>query len=377
MNVAMIGTSRKENEKRVAIHPRHLVRIPERTRQSLFFEKGYGVPFGVSDKEITNWTGNAPVDRRSLMKEFAAIVLPKPVEADFLEMQAGARVWGWIHSVQQSNITDIAIDKKMDLIAWENMYAQSNRDKTHIFYKNNEMAGYCGVQHALQLRGIDGHYGAPRQAMVISFGSVSRGAIYALKGHGIHDIMVLTRRPVNLVSDQIPDVQYRQMILTAGGKVEVKDLYGTITPIMDILVQADVIVNGILQDPNAPLIFTGESDIMRFKKECLLIDISCNQGMGFSFAQTTSMDHPFIKKGNILYYSVDHTPTLLWDSASWEISNSLIPFLPDFVEQADNAVLEAATDMKKGVIFNQAILSFQNRSARYPHKQKNVVKSLA
>ena len=377
MNVAVIGTSRKDHDKRVAIHPQHIAKISEQTRQSLFFETNYGAPFGVTDQEIASWTGHAPVERKSLMKSFKAIIIPKPVEADFMEMQPGTRVWGWIHSVQQSNITDIAIDKKLDLIAWENMYVQSSRDKIHVFYKNNEMAGYCGVQHALQLRGIDGFYGTTRQAIVISFGSVSRGAIYALKGHGIHNITVLTRRPVSLVADQVPDVLYKQLILTAGGSVEVKDHFGATVPIMDELVQADVIVNGILQNPNEPLIFAGENDIRHFKKECLLIDISCDQGMGFSFAQITNMTHPFIKKGNILYYSVDHTPTLLWDSATWEISNSLLPFLSDFIEQADNAVLEAATDIKKGVIINPDIIAFQNRAIRYPHPIKTVIKNLA
>jgi hypothetical protein len=36
------------------------------------------------------------------------------------------------------------------------------------------MAGYCGVQHALQLRGIDGNYGPARKIYVLSLGPVSR-----------------------------------------------------------------------------------------------------------------------------------------------------------------------------------------------------------
>ena len=29
----------------------------------------------------------------------------------------------------------------------------------HVFHINNELAGYCSVKHALQLRGMTGHYG--------------------------------------------------------------------------------------------------------------------------------------------------------------------------------------------------------------------------
>ena len=78
-------------------------------------------------------------------------------------------------------------------------------DKTmHIFYKNNEIAGYAGVNHALSLVGVVGNYGKPRKAVVLSFGSVSRGAVYALQGQGFRDITVYTGRASTGVSDQLP-----------------------------------------------------------------------------------------------------------------------------------------------------------------------------
>ena len=30
----------------------------------------------------------------------------------------------------------------------------------------------------------------------------------------------------------------------------------------------------------------------------------------------------------MLYYAVDHSPSYLWDAATWEISEALLPFLP-------------------------------------------------
>jgi N5-(carboxyethyl)ornithine synthase len=40
MDIAVIGTSKKENEKRVAIHTDHISQIPEKIPKQLFFEKG-------------------------------------------------------------------------------------------------------------------------------------------------------------------------------------------------------------------------------------------------------------------------------------------------------------------------------------------------
>ncbi|MGE5455263.1 MAG: hypothetical protein ACM3O9_08720, partial [Methylocystaceae bacterium] len=117
-----------------------------------------------------------------------------------------------------------------------------------------------------------------------------------------------------------------------------------------------------------PVIFINDNEVFKFTKACLVIDISCALGMGFSFAQPTDFADPIIKIGNINYYAVDNAPTLLWDSASWEISNGILPYLPSIVEQSDNKVLHDATDIKDGKIVNRDILSFQNRSLVYPYK---------
>lgn len=369
MDIAVIGTSKKENEKRVAIHPDHISQIPIEIRRHLFFEKGYGIPFNIKDETICSLTGNRLIEREKLLREFDTILITKPVVEDFEEMKDGSLVWGWLHSVQQSVITQIAIDKKLTLIAWENMYYQGERDVLHIFSKNNEMAGYCGVQHALQLAGIDGNFGPRRKAIVISFGSVSRGAIYSLAGHGFRDITVYTNRPSFLIANKILGVQYKQIIKDDKGTLETVNLNGEKIPLINELATADIIVNGILQNPNDPLIFIDDNDIVKFTKTCLVIDISCSIGMGFSFARPTKFDNPIFKIGNIKYYAVDHTPTLLWDSASWEISNCILPYLPYIVQQSDNKVLNDAIDIKDGRILNRDILSYQNRSMVYPYKQ--------
>ena len=144
---------------------------------------------------------------------------------------------------------------------------------------------------------------------------------------------------------------------------------GTKTPLVSQLSTADIIVNGVLQNPNNPIIFINDNDIDRFKKTCLIIDISCSIGMGFSFAHPTSFSEPIFKIGNIRYYAVDHTPSLLWNSATWEISNCILPYLPYIVEQKDNTVLNGAVDIKDGKIKNKDILLYQNRSHEYPYKQ--------
>ena len=342
MRTGIIGTSCKENEKRVAIHPAHLMRIVPELRGELVFEHGYGLPFGTSNEELRAFTGNELLPREEILKACDAVLIPKPVAADFLAMRDNMTVWGWIHSVQQPEVTQIAIEKKLTLVAFENMNHQTRRGRVHIFQKNNEMAGYCGVQHALTLRGIDGFYGPRRRAVVLSFGSVSRGAIRALQGHGIHDIDVLTRRPPHLVGNQAPGCRFLRFYPGPDGRLMV-DEDGQTTPLIELLTRADVVVNGILQSPSAPVTFVAEDDVAAFPRECLVVDVSCDAGMGFPCARPTSFTEPLIQIGKLLYYSVDHTPSLLWDSASWEISEALLPYLGDFLAGRETPLPQGMT----------------------------------
>ena len=192
----VIGTSKKEDERRLPIHPDHLLRLPLEIRKQLVFERGYGKSFNKGDDEIAPLVGGM-ASRIEILADIGASIIAKPILSDLKELKKGGILWGYPHCVQQGAIVQIAIDRKQTLIAFEDMFAwsPSGLKGRHTFYKNNEMAGYCAILHAMQLKGIDGHYGNQRKAIIFSFGAVSRGAIYALKAHGFRDITVCIQRP--------------------------------------------------------------------------------------------------------------------------------------------------------------------------------------
>jgi alanine dehydrogenase len=290
---------------------------------------------------------------------------------DLAELREGRILWGWPHCVQQQAITQTAIDRRLTLLAFEAMFAW-NQDVRgmHLFYRNNEMAGYCGVLHALGLTGIDGAYGPPLRAVVLSFGSVSRGGIAALRARGIEQITVFTQRPPYLVQEQILGCRYGQM-MRDGDTAAVIDERGVKRPMIDVLAEADVIVNGILQDTDRPLMFFGEGEHRRLKNGALIVDVSCDLKMGFPFARPTSFEAPMFTVDQVSYTAVDHTPTYAWRSASWEISRVIVPYLEKVLSGPDawqaDEVLRRAVEMREGKILNDKILTFQKRDREYPH----------
>ncbi len=371
LTLGVLGSSRKENEHRVPMHPDHFDLIPDPLREAIRFESGYGTPFGVGDDELERRFGGV-MGRRTLMEQSDVVLLAKPMPEDLAEMRENMVLWGWPHCVQQPEITQLAIDRKLTLIAWETMFtwgAGGNREM-HVFERNNEMAGYCGVIHALGLVGKDGFYGPRVRARVISHGSVSRGAIHSLLSRGFSDITVYTQRPPWAVHDKIAGCRYGQMIEDGGRLTAVED-HGKRRPLVESLAEADVIVNGILQNTDRPLMFLREGEENRLRPGALIVDVSCDLGMGFPFARPTSFERPVFEVGPVTYYAVDHTPTYLWRSASWELSRVVVTFLETVMSGPDawggNETIRRAIEIRDGVIQNAKILSFQGRSVNYPH----------
>lgn len=370
----VIGTSRKEDERRIPIHPEHLPRLSESIRRQLIFEEGYGAPFGIDDSKIAAQTGGTAT-RHELLADIGMVTMPKPVLADLQELREGGVLWGWPHFVQQPALTQAAIDRKQTVIAFEDMFVwgPDGQMGRHTFYKNNEMAGYCAVLHALRLRGIDGHYGNQRKAIIFSFGAVSRGAIYALKARGFRDITICIQRPDHEVREEVLGCHYVR--IREGNKGEARMLVvehdGTEQPLVDLIGQTDIIVNGTHQDPDHPIFFVTEDERSCLKPGCLIIDVSCDEGMGFSFAKPTSFKNPMFNVGTVDYYAVDHTPSYLWESASRSISAALIVHLPTVVAGRDswqrNETIRRAVNIDAGVIQKPAIFSFQKREPHYPH----------
>ena len=373
LRLGVLATSRKPDERRLPIHPAHLERIDADLRASMTLERGYGLRFGIPDSDLEPLVALA--DRGQIIADSDVVLLPKPQADDLAGLRDGQTLWGWPHCVQDREITQLAIDKRLTLIAWEamNHWQPDGGYALHVFHKNNELAGYCSVLHGLQLCGSTGDYGRRLSAVVIGFGATARGAVTALNAHGIHDVRVLTNRNIAAVGSPIPSVdihQFEHDPETPGAStVNTPDGPVALAP---FLAANDIVVNCTLQDPNAPLTYLRTSDLATFRPGSLIVDVSVDEGMGFEWARATTFAEPMITVGETTnYYAVDHSPSLLWNSTTWEISEALMPFLRTVMEGPaswrESDTIRRAIEIEEGRVENDAILTFQGRSPEYPH----------
>lgn len=376
LDIGVFGRSRKENEFRLPIHPRHLERIDHGLRAHLYVEEGYGQRFGITEQRLAALVAGIRT-REELIETCDVILHPKPLAAELTELRDGQVLWGWPHCVQDERLTQNAIDRELTLIAWEamNHWQEDGTFGLHVFHKNNELAGYCSVLQAMQLLGLTGDYGRTLRAGVISFGATGRGAVTALNALGIYDVTVMTGRDPAAVASPPHHAHMVQYGPGEDGRLVVTGTSGSL-PMPEALALNDIVVNCVLQDPDDPDMFVMNDELGLFKPGNVIIDVSCDAGMGFEWARPTTFDNPMVTVGErVHYYAVDHSPSHLWDSATWEISEALLPYLPVIMAGPDawttDDTIARAIEIREGVVQNPKILSFQGRSPEYPHPKSS------
>lgn len=376
LSLGVMARSRKPNERRLAIHPRLLGHIPGNYRSRIYLEEGYGQAFGFHDDDLRRMVAGV-VSREELAARCDVVLQPKPTISDLEELGPGQVLWGWPHCVQDSQITQAAINNRLTLIAFESMhYWNSNGSiRQHVFARNNELAGHSAVLHALQLNGITGGFGQPMRAVVIGFGATGRGALGALRGMGVEQVDIVTKRSssdIETRSDKGRVIELHRSGVTQALLVETEKGPQQLS---EVLREYDIIVNCSLQDPMAPLMYLTDGDLPNIQRGTLIVDVSCDTNMGFSWSRPTTFQDPLLLLENgVVYYAVDHTPSYLWAAATWEIGLSLLPFIPLVMSGSasweESETLRRAVEIRDGIVLNSAILAFQGRMLEYPHAKR-------
>lgn len=310
--------SGKENEKRRALLPYDILKI--NNKEKLFFERGYGKVLGISDEEYLR-TGVNLVPREVAYQQeiICNPKAPEPNEKNFL--RKGQTLFGWIHAVQGRAITDFLLQKTMSAIAWENMF----EDGLHSFWRNNEIAGEAAVLHAVS---FCGKQLKDCKVALIGHGNCARGAFRTLSQLGA-DVFVYERKIIHRLRTEL-------------------NCY-------------DIIINAVLWDVFDSHHLIYREDLVKMKPGSMIIDISCDEGMGIETSRATTIENPVYEVDGILHYVVDHTPALLYKTATTAISSVVCRFVDALVEGTENSVLKQATVIADGNILDEKITRFQKR----------------
>lgn len=307
--------STKENEKRRALLPEQISSI--KNKSHLFFERGYGEILGYTDNDYVK-QGAQVLSKDKILKK-NIICDPKVGDADYLlQLRKNQTIFGYIHAVQNKDITDKIVSKSLTAIAWEEMY-DSGR---HIFWRNNELAGEAAIMHAFLLYG---RLPYECKVAIIGRGNIARGAYRILSSLGA-EIVVYDRNMEDLLRKEIADY--------------------------------DVIINCVLWDTRRNDHIIYREDVRRMKKNSMIIDVSCDKAGCIETSIPTTVDKPVYFAKGVLHYVVDHTPTLIFHTASKVFGDVLVRYIDDIIEGniEGNHTIKNAMIIKKGIILDPRII---------------------
>lgn len=319
MNTVGLVISHKENEKRRALVPSDIQYIAH--PEMIFIEEGYGDVLGYTNADYTKHKVHVASREEVLKKDI--ICDPKIGDADYLESLHKQTIFGWIHAVQNRDITNKIIAAKLTSYAWEDMY----EDGRHSFWRNNEIAGEAAVFHAYMCHGV---FPYNTKAAVLGRGNIARGAIKTLNYMGA-EVVQYDRKTEALFSKELN--------------------------------QFDVVVNGILWDTTRRDHIIYRKDLKRMKRNALIIDIACDRNGGVETSIPTTIESPTYIVDGIMHYVVDHTPSLFWKTTSESLSAEFVKYIDLFIEgkMLENEVMAKCHNFELGEILDDRIRKFQNR----------------
>jgi N5-(carboxyethyl)ornithine synthase len=310
--------SHKENENRRALVPEDILKV--KNKHLLFIEKGYGDVLGYTDDDYISQGIGGVCSRDEILKK-DIICDPKVGDAEYLEQLYKQTIFGWIHAVQNRDITDRIINAKLTAFAWEDMFEMGR----HVFWRNNEIAGEAAIMHAYLLHGI---FPYNTKVAVLGRGNTARGAIRMLNDMGAQ-VCTYDRKTERLFQKELG--------------------------------QFDVVVNSILWDTTRKDHIIYREDLKRMKPGAMIVDISCDRAGAVETSIPTTIENPDYIIDGIRHYVVDHTPSLFYKSTSRGISCEVVKFLDFLIEKKNNLCLDDSLIIREGLIQDQRILFFQNK----------------
>ena len=317
MKTGGLPISHKENEKRRALVLSDIAKIENKCQ--IFIETGYGEVLGIRDEDYIH--AGVQITSRDDVLSKDIICDPKIGDADYLDMLNNQIIFGWVHAVQNRDITDKIIKHKLTSYPWEDMY----EDGRHSFWRNNEIAGEAAVFHAYMCHGM---FPYNTKAAVLGRGNIARGAIKTLNFMGA-EVIQYDRKMEGLFRKEL-------------------DKY-------------DVIVNAILWDTSRKDHIIYKKDLKRMKRNALIIDIACDRNGGVESSIPTTIENPIYTIDGVTHYVVDHTPSLFWKTATESLSEEFVKYIDGLIQDQPDDVLVKARNFDKGVILDDRINKFQKR----------------
>jgi alanine dehydrogenase len=268
---------------------------------------------------------------------------PRPEEYEFI--REGQTIMSVMHlAVADPKLVDVLLERGCTAIDFVTI--QDDRGNLPVLRPLSQIAGRMVPQIAARYLQTD-HGGLgillggapavpPAEVVVIGAGTVGRNAVRACVGAGAR----VTLLDSDL--DRISDLDW-----TFFGQVTT--FQANEATLRKALSYADVVVGAVLIPGTRTPHLVDRDMIGLLREKSLIIDISVDQGGCFATSRPTRLSDPTYVVDGITHFCVPNLPSLVARSATYALSNAILPFVAEMAASSPAKVLAADPTLARGV----------------------------
>lgn len=291
-----------------------------------------------------------------------------PTENDLEQMHDSQVLITALHlAVAKPKITELLMQKHICAVAIELL--EDEKGKLPILQAMSEIAGQMCIQVASRYlesnnkgRGIllGGVTAVPPASVVIlGAGTVGYSAARMALGCGAQTI-VLDR---NL--DRLRLLEHRLNYNVVTGLVNEYN-------IKKALQFADVLVGAVLIKGERTPHLVSEEMVKSMKPGSVIIDVSIDQGGCIETSRPTTIENPVYVLHNVIHYCVPNMPANVARTATYALTNSLLPYIQQVVESGFEKTIEENAGFRRGICTYKGFCTHDSIAKRFDVEYRKI-----
>jgi len=328
----------------------------------VLIESNAGVGIGATDRDYEKLGAIIAPDAATVWGQAELVVKVKePQPQECAQLRPGQILFTYLHLAPDVEQTNELIASGAVCIAYETV--TSDRGDLPLLHPMSEVAGRMSIQvaaHALEreaggrgvlLGGVPGV--APAKVTVIGGGTVGANAVLMAVGSGA-EVVVLDKSNATLRG------------LNARFGARIKTVYSNSETLEEHVVEADVVVGGVLIPGAAAPKLVSEDMVKSMRPGAVVVDVAIDQGGCIETAHGTTHADPTYILHDVVHYAVTNMPGAVPHTSTYALNNATLPFILAIADKgatqalADDAHLRNGLNVMHGHVTCRAVAEAQN-----------------
>jgi alanine dehydrogenase len=344
--VMLIGVPKeiKNNEFRVGLTPASVRELIANGHQVLV-QNNAGTAIGLDDAQYQAAGAEMVAGAADIFSRAEMIVKVKePQPAECAMLRPGQILYTYLHLAPDPEQTAALVKSGAVCIAYETITGAGGG--LPLLAPMSEVAGRMAIQagathlekehggRGLLLGGVPGV--APAHVVIIGAGVVGTNAMQMAVGLGARVTVI----------DKSMD-RLRQLDLVFGNRIST--VYSTATSIEEAVLDADLVIGGVLVPGAAAPKLVTAAHISRMKKGAVIVDVAIDQGGCFETSHATTHAEPTYVVDGVVHYCVANMPGAVARTSTFALNNATIGHAVTLANKGWKAALRDNVHLRNGL----------------------------